>query len=60
MTDLFALVCSHDERRHLCVLARLALMFSTDLPAQLRAVEDASAALELVLQTEAEIMRDRG
>lgn len=60
MTDLFVLVCSHDERQHLCVLARLALMFSTDLPAQLRDAEDADAALELILQRETEIMRQRG
>lgn len=53
LTDLFVFVCSHDERQHLCVLARLALMFTTDLPDELRATEDAEAALKLLLAREA-------
>lgn len=53
LTDLFVLVCSMDERQHLGILARLAMMFSTDLPDKLRAVDDAEAALKLMLETEA-------
>jgi PTS system nitrogen regulatory IIA component len=59
MTDLFVFVCSHEERQHLCVLARLALMFSGTLPDELRGVDDAQAALELVLAREAEVVRQR-
>jgi len=59
MTDLFVFVCSHEERQHLCVLARLALMFTTDLPDALRAAENAAAALELILQRESAILAQR-
>ncbi|MFH1746261.1 MAG: PTS sugar transporter subunit IIA [Planctomycetota bacterium] len=52
LTDLFFFVCSHDERQHLCVLARLALMLSGDLPQALREVEDAHEALALILDSE--------
>mgnify|MGYP000133981441 CR=1 FL=1 len=53
LTDLFVLVCANDERQHLCLLARLAMMFSTDLPDKLRAAETAEEALQLMLETEA-------
>lgn len=59
LTDLFVFVCSHEERQHLCVLARLALILSTDLPDELRATEDAPAALKLVLQRESELIGHR-
>ncbi len=59
LTDLFVLVCSHEERQHLCVLARLALMFSTDLPGELRAAESAEAALALILKREQELITRR-
>lgn len=52
LTDLFFFVCSHDERQHLCVLARLALMLSGDLPQALRAAADAGEALRLILEGE--------
>lgn len=52
LTDLFVLVCANDERQHLGILARLAMMFSTDLPAKLREVETSPEALELMLATE--------
>jgi PTS system nitrogen regulatory IIA component len=52
LTDLFVMVCANDERQHLGMLARLAMMFSTDLPDQLRQVDDATEALRLVLATE--------
>lgn len=60
MTDLFVFVCSHEERQHLCVLARLAMMFSTNLPDELRQVDDPDAALELILRREAVIVHQRG
>lgn len=52
LTDLFALVCSHDERGHLSVLARLARLFSTEFPQQVRACESAAEVLELVIAAE--------
>ncbi len=52
LTDLFFFVCSHDERAHLCVLARLALMLNSGLAAQLREADDPSTALELVIERE--------
>ena len=53
LTDIFVLVCAVDERQHLGILARLAMMFSTDLPERLREVGDSAAAVELMLETEA-------
>jgi PTS system nitrogen regulatory IIA component len=53
LTDLFVLVCATDERQHLGILARLAMMFSTDLPDRLRQAGTAAEALELMLRTEA-------
>lgn len=53
LTDLFVLVCATDERQHLGILARLAMMFSTDLPDRLRELESPAEALELILETEA-------
>jgi PTS system nitrogen regulatory IIA component len=53
LTDLFVLVCANDERQHLGILARLAMMFSTELPDALRQAETAEAALRLTLDTEA-------
>jgi PTS system nitrogen regulatory IIA component len=60
LTDLFALVCCHDERQHLLTLARLALLFSGELPQELRDTDDSEEALELVLQTERQMLRKRG
>jgi mannitol/fructose-specific phosphotransferase system IIA component (Ntr-type) len=53
LTDLFALVVAMDDRQHLGLLARLAMMFNTGLPEQLRAVEDREDAFQLLLDTEA-------
>lgn len=57
LTYLFVLVCSHDERRHVQVLARLSLMFQTDLPQRLIAIDDPDEALQTILQTERELLR---
>ncbi|MBL8880056.1 MAG: PTS sugar transporter subunit IIA [Phycisphaerales bacterium] len=59
LTDLFFLIISHDERWHLHILARLALMQTTDLPAKLRAAETSEEALAGVLETELELLRSR-
>jgi len=56
LTDLFVLVCANGEREHLGLLARLAMMFSTDLPDRLRETDDAEEALDLMLQTEAKFI----
>ena len=59
LTYIFVLVCSHDERQHLHVLARLALIFNSDLPQALRNTESAEEALDLILQTENKLLADR-
>ena len=59
LTDLFVLVCCHDERQHLLALARLALLFCGDLPALLRETDNAEEALECVLETERRMLRKR-
>ena len=56
LTDLFALVVAHDEREHLGLLARLAMMFNTDLPGALRQAPTAEEALKLLLDTETRVV----
>ncbi len=56
LTDIFVLVCAPDHRLHLGLLARLAMMFNSDLPDALRQVADSRAALELMLRKEAEVV----
>lgn len=58
LTDLFVLICANDERQHLGLLARLAMMFNSDLPDALRDAESNEAALALILQTESEFMAE--
>jgi PTS system nitrogen regulatory IIA component len=60
LTDLFVLVCCHEERQHLLALARLALVFTGGLADELRQAEDAEEALEIVLDTERQMLRKRG
>jgi nitrogen PTS system EIIA component len=59
LTHVFVLLCSHDERQHLQALARLAQIFSAGLADQLRQIDDATEALELVLRTEQEVLARR-
>lgn len=59
LTDLFVLICSHEDRRHLQVLARLSLMFQTDLPVRLREVDDPPEALALLLRKERAMLAQR-
>lgn len=56
LTDLFVLVLANSDRLHLGLLARLAMMFNTDLPQQLRAAETSEQALALMLRTEDELL----
>jgi len=59
LTDLLFFVCSHEERAHLCVLARLALMLNSDLPNRLRAAESPPEALELIIESETSLLARR-
>lgn len=59
LTDLFVLVCADGERLHLGLLARLAMMFNTDLPDVLRQTDEPGEALRLMLETEAALLADR-
>lgn len=58
-TDLFVLICSHEDRQHLCTLARLALMFSTDLPNELRETADPAEAVARMLSREEDVIAAR-
>ena len=60
LTDLFVLVCCHNERQHLLALARLALLFNSALPQTLREVDNAEEALHAVLDTERQLLRNPG
>ncbi|MBI5864158.1 MAG: PTS sugar transporter subunit IIA [Planctomycetes bacterium] len=59
LTDLFFLVLSHDDRGHLRVLARLAQLLSSKLPAELRDAESAEDALTLIQAQEKTLLADR-
>lgn len=59
MTDLFFLILSHDDRWHLHVLARLVMMLKTDMPERLREADTPDEAMEIILLTEAELLRQR-
>lgn len=56
LTDLFVLICAHEERQHLLTLARLSLMFQSDLAERLRETDDSHEALEIVLQRERDVL----
>jgi PTS system nitrogen regulatory IIA component len=57
LTYLFVLVCCHDDRSHLQVLARLSMVFRDGLARQLVEIDDNAEALELVLKAERELPR---
>ncbi|MBN2448127.1 MAG: PTS sugar transporter subunit IIA [Phycisphaerae bacterium] len=59
LTDLFVFVCSHDPRQHLHVLARLSMLFTSELPDKLREAESPAEALQLVLETESRLLEQR-
>lgn len=59
LTDLFMLVCSHEERQHLHLLARLSMLLSSDLPDKLREAETSEEALAAVIETEQVLIQRR-
>jgi PTS system nitrogen regulatory IIA component len=56
LTDLFVLICSHEHRPHLQVLARLMRIFDSAMLSALRATEDPEEVLQLVLAKEQAIL----
>lgn len=60
LTDLFVLICNHDERHHLQVLARVALTFQPDVADVIRAAESANEVLETIIEAEELAMRSAG
>lgn len=59
LTDLFILICSHDDRSHLHALARVSLTFSPELCAALRSAATADEALQLIADAELRMLRER-
>lgn len=59
LTDLFVLLISHDERDHLHILARLSMLFQTNLPREIRESLDAAEALQHVLDKEKFVLAQR-
>lgn len=57
LTYLFVLVCCHDDRSHLQVLARLSSIFREGLARELVDMDDSAEALALVLKTERDLSR---
>ncbi len=56
LTDIFFLIASSDEQRHLCVLARLSRLIGVpDFPDRLRACEDNRAAWTLIRDADAKL-----
>ncbi len=52
MTDLFVLICSHEERQHLRTLARLALMINGGFADALRQSDSGASALQAAITVE--------
>jgi PTS system nitrogen regulatory IIA component len=52
LTDMFFLICCHEDRQHLHVLARLMRMLDDKTVLALRAVETPEAALALLIERE--------
>lgn len=60
LTDIFVLICSHDDRQHLRVLARLAMMFNSGtLADDLRGCRCAAEVLQVVNASETAAMSVR-
>ena len=55
LTDLFFLICNHDDRYHLRVLARLMRMIDEDTLDTLRTVESSEEALDALIRSEREV-----
>ena len=56
LTDLFFLVCSHDEKYHLHILARLIRMMDTDTLQALRDCKNPHEALEILVRREEQVL----
>jgi PTS system nitrogen regulatory IIA component len=57
LTDLFFLICCHDDRQHLQILARLVRMLDDASVEKLRAVETAEEALAALIEREEVVAR---
>lgn len=60
LTDLFFLICCHEDRHHLRVLARLVRVITGDVPEALRSAEHASEILDILMAREAAVLDRRG
>ena len=56
LTDLFVLICSHDDRSHLQVLARIMRVFDDELLTELRSTDEPETALHMILSKEEQIV----
>lgn len=56
LTDLFFLICNHDDRYHLRVLARLVRMLDTATLDSLRTDESPEEALETLIESERQVV----
>ncbi len=57
LTDLFFLICSHDDRYHLRILARLMRMLDEKALDALRMVETPQETLELLIDLEKQVIK---
>lgn len=58
LTSLFFLICCHDDRHHLRVLARLVRLLDAATIARLRETDDAEAFLQVLIDEEERIIKD--
>lgn len=59
LTDLFFLICCHDDRSHLHVLARMMRMFNDACVEGLRAAETPEDALRVLIEREEEVVANK-
>lgn len=52
LTDIFFLICCHEDQHHLQILARLVRVLGGDTIEELREVEQAGDALQLLIARE--------
>ena len=60
LTDLFFLLCNHDDRYHLRVLARLMRMLDQDTLESMRSVDSPEEALEMLIAAERRVAERLG
>jgi len=56
LTDVFILVCCHDDRHHLRVLARIVRVINNDVLQMIRSAETASGILDGLIARETEVI----